>query len=60
MSIVEQVKELSINIEDDENYKELEESLELYHKMVESGQLVPRENQVQSIYVPFEFNSNYS
>lgn len=60
MSIIEQIKELSIEIEDNESYKELEESLKLYHQMVQSGQLVPRQNQVDNTYVPFEFTSNYS
>lgn len=60
MSIIEQIKGLSIEIEDNESYRELEESLELYHQMVQSGQLVPRQNQVENIYVPLEFKSNYS
>lgn len=60
MSIIEEIKELSIEIEDNENYRKLEESLELYHQMVQSGLLVPRQNQVENIYVPFEFKSNCS
>lgn len=60
MSIIEQIKELSIEMEDNESYRKLEESLELYHQMVQSGQLVPRQNQVENIYVPLEFKSNYS
>ena len=60
MSIVEQVKNLSIEIKDVKSYKELEDSLKKYHEMVQSGQLKPRESQVQNIYVTFEYRSNYS
>jgi hypothetical protein len=60
MSIVEQVKNLSIEIKDVKSYKELEDSLKKYHEMVQSGQLKPRESQVQNIYVTFEYRSNFS
>ena len=60
MSIIEEIENLSIEIENDNYFKKLEESLELYYKMIEAGQLKPRENQVQSIYAPVEFDSNYS
>ena len=60
MSIVEQIEKLSVVVEDNSNYSSLLKSLELYHQMVESGLLKPRNNQVQSIYVPIEFNSNYN
>ena len=60
MNIVEQVKELSIEITDERNFKELEESLKIYHEMVQAGSLKPRENQVNSSYTPFMFRSNFS
>lgn len=60
MSIIEQIKGISIEIEDNESYIKLEESLEFYHQMVQSGKLVPRQNQVENKYVPLEFKSNFS
>lgn len=60
MSIVEQVDKLTIAVEDERNFKALEESLKLYHKMIQSGHLKPRENQVQDIYTTIIYNSNYS
>ena len=59
MSIVDQVKSLSIDIEDDEYYKSLLVALEEYHKMIDLGQLKPRDNNVQNIYTPVLFSSNY-
>lgn len=58
MSIVEKVKELSIEVKDKKTYTELEEALKIYHEMIQSGQLKPRENQIQRIYTPLLFKSN--
>ena len=60
MSIVEQVKGLSIEINDERYYRELEESLKQYHEMIRAGKLKPRESQINSSYTPFPFRSNYS
>lgn len=60
MSIVEQVIELSIEINDECYYRELEESLKQYHEMIQAGRLKPRESQINNSYTPFAFKSNYS
>ena len=60
MSIDEQVDNLQIDIKDDKSFNRLKESLAKYHEMTQSGILKPRENQIQSVYKPFEFYSNFS
>ena len=60
MNIAEKVENLSIEMVDEKEYKEFEESLKKYHEMVRKGQLKPRENQIGSTYTPYLFKSNYS
>lgn len=59
MSIIEQVEQLKTdwplrNGKDNS----LESALNEYHKMVESGVLKPRENQLQQTYTAISFHSN--
>lgn len=59
MSLVEQINQLSINsIKVDENFKELKDALDEYHSLVQTGKLIPRQNNIQNIYTVYSFNSN--
>lgn len=59
MNIVEQIQQLPNHIFDaDENYKELNDALNEYHRLIKDGILIPRGNNVQDIYTVYTFNSN--
>ena len=59
MSLVEQINQLSINsIKVDENFKKLKDALDEYHFLVQTGKLIPRQNNIQNIYTVYSFNSN--
>lgn len=59
MSLVEQINKLSINsIKVDENFKKLKDALDEYHSLVQTGKLIPRQNNIQDIYTIYSFNSN--
>ena len=58
MSIIDEVKTLSIQIEDKDNFASMVEALKHYHEMIELGILKPRTNQIRSTYMPIEFKSN--
>ena len=60
MSIVDQINKLTVSIDDEKSFKVLVESLEKYHEMIQEGLLKPRENRIQSMYIPNAFYSNKS
>ena len=50
MSLVEQIQALQYSEEPKEKMEELKAALDKYHKMVEEGVLVPRQNSLQNGY----------
>lgn len=59
MSVVEKIHQLSINtIIVDESFDKLKNALQEYHKLVEEGILIPRENNISTVYTMYSFNSN--
>ena len=63
MSVIEQVKNLSaIQSENDaqgEYFRSLEQALDIYHELVASGRLKPRENKVEAGYHIYPVSSNF-
>ena len=60
MTVAEQVDRLAIEIADKDEYNKLEEALAEYNQMISDGILSPRGNNVQSLYKPVYYRSNYS
>jgi len=50
MSLVEQIQILQYSEESKDKMEELKAALDKYHKMVEDGVLVPRQNSLQNGY----------
>lgn len=60
--MVDQVKNLQISIDENNdniaNFRKLVEALEDYHKMVDSGELIPRGSRIDAGYHIYSVNSN--
>ena len=51
MNLVERIQRLPDSIiEMDNNFRKLNDALNEYHRLVQEGKLIPRENNVQDIY----------
>lgn len=53
MTVVEQIENLQITFDSDDNFEKLKEALEEYHKLVDTGALVPRKNSISNCYSTF-------
>ncbi len=59
MNTIEMIEQLTTDMIDmDENFKELKEALDEYHRLIQEGILIPRGNNVQNIYTTYHINSN--
>lgn len=59
MNLVERIQRLPDSIiEMDNNFRKLNDALNEYHRLVQEGKLIPRENNVQDIYTVYTFKSN--
>lgn len=59
MNLVERIQQLPDSIiEMDNNFRKLNDALNEYHRLVQEGKLIPRENNVQDIYTVYTFKSN--
>ena len=51
MNLVERIQRLPDSIiEMDNNFRKLNDALNEYHRLVQEGKLIPRENNVQDIF----------
>ena len=54
MSIVEKIQNLPENtVTQDDNFIILSEALSEYHRLIQEGKLVPRKNNLESIYTTY-------
>mgnify|MGYP000733098669 CR=1 FL=1 len=60
MSIVEKIQNLPENTVTTryDNFIILSEALSEYHRLIQEGKLVPRKNNLESIYTTYSFHSN--
>ncbi len=59
MNVVEKIEQISIDFANkDDNFIKLSEALEEYHRLIDEGKLIPRENRISINYSPCSFKSN--
>lgn len=59
MSIVEMIEQIPYDtITIDENFNKLDNALKEYHQLVQKGILIPRKNNIESMYTIYSINSN--